>query len=66
MILRVDYQSLNSITKPDSFLLSKVEDILGSIKYFSTLDLDKLKNTSCFLVGPTYHQPLQEENHSAL
>ena len=38
----VDYRSLNSVTKPDCFLLLRIDDMLeqlGNMKYFSTLDL---------------------------
>ena len=38
----VDYRSLNSVTKPDRFLLPRIDnmlDQLGEMKYFSTLDL---------------------------
>ena len=38
----VDYRVLNSVTKPDSFPLPRIEDLLdqlGSSKYFSTIDL---------------------------
>lgn len=38
----VDYRSLNSVTKPDSFPLPRIEDlldILGQAKYFSSIDL---------------------------
>ena len=38
----VDYQSLNSVTKPDCFPLPSIDDMLdqlGNMRYFSTLDL---------------------------
>ena len=38
----VDYRELNSVTKPDTFPLPRVDDFLnqlGRAKYFSTLDL---------------------------
>lgn len=39
---RVDYRNLNSVTKPDSFPLPRIEDLLdqlGQCNYFSTIDL---------------------------
>ena len=51
----VDYRSLNAVTKPDSFPLPRIDDMLdqlGNMKYFSTLDLAsgywqvKMSNTS--------------------
>jgi len=38
----IDYRSLNSVTKTDTFLLPRIDDLLdqlGNAKYFSTLDL---------------------------
>ena len=38
----VDYRGLNSVTKPDTFPLPRIDDLLdqlGESKYFSTLDL---------------------------
>ena len=38
----VDYRELNAVTKPDTFPLPKIDDLLdqlGNTKYFSTLDL---------------------------
>ena len=38
----VDYRALNAVTKPDSFPLPRIDDLLdqlGSSKYFSTVDL---------------------------
>ena len=38
----VDYRELNAVTKPDSFPLPRIDDLLdqlGSTQYFSTLDL---------------------------
>ena len=38
----VDYRELNSVTKPDTFPLPRIEDLLdqfGQARYFSTLDL---------------------------
>ena len=38
----VDYRALNSLTKPDSFPLPRIEDLLDQLKsskYFSTIDL---------------------------
>ena len=38
----VDYRALNSVTKPDVFLLPRIDDLLdklGRAKYFTTLDL---------------------------
>ena len=38
----VDYRALNAVTKPDTFPLSRINDLLdqlGELKFFSTLDL---------------------------
>ena len=38
----MDYRGLNSVTKPDSYPLPRIDDMLdelGNMKYFSTLDL---------------------------
>jgi len=38
----IDYRGLNSVTKPDSYPLQRIDDILdelGNMKYFSTLDV---------------------------
>ena len=40
--LCVDYRNLNSVTKPDKFLIPRIDDILdqlGESKYFSILDM---------------------------
>ncbi len=35
----VDYRKVNAITKKDVYPLSRIDDILGKSRYFSTLDL---------------------------
>ena len=34
----VDYRRMNAVTKPDTYPLPRIDDLLGQCKYFSTLD----------------------------
>ena len=65
----VDYQNLNSVTKPDLYPLPRIDDLLdklGKAKYFTTLDLAagywqiKMKTDSQEKTAFITHQRLYE------
>ena len=57
----VDYRELNSVTKPDSYPLPRIDDLLdqlGQSQYFSTLDLASGIGRSGYIKTPYPRQLL--------